>query len=181
MKKVLFILGQLNNDDLDWMVQKGRKEILPPGKILIQEGQSIDALYIVLTGTFSVLIESLGNKELARLSSGEVVGEISLIDTRPPLATVKAIEESVVLAIPRLQLRVKLQNDMGFASRFYHAIALCLSERVRGTVRRLGYGVDLAESSAEQEELNPTITEQLPLAQAKFDWLVNAVVSGLKR
>jgi bacteriocin-type transport-associated protein len=178
MKKILFILGKLNNDDLDWMLKKSRKKTIYPGTILIHEGQTIDALYIVLSGTLSISIESLDNKELAMISTGEVVGEISFIDTRPPLATVKAIEECQVLAIPRLQLTAKIQQDMGFASRFYHAISLCLAARMRGTVRRLGYGLELEESAVEQEDLDPIVLENMQLAQAKFDWLMDCLASN---
>lgn len=180
MKKILFILGQLNNDDLDWMVQKGRRETIHPGTILIREGQTVDALYIVLSGTLRVYIESLGNKELALISTGEVVGEVSFIDTRPPLATVKAIEESLLLAIPRLYLTAKLQHDMGFASRFYHAISLYMADRMRGTVQRLGYGFEQEELVVE-EELNPSVLEHLPVAEAKFNWLVNSVRDSLHK
>jgi CRP-like cAMP-binding protein len=68
-KKALFILGELNNDDLDWIIQKARKEVLQPGMTLIYEGRQIDALYIVLQGNLSVLIDPEGNKELAQISS----------------------------------------------------------------------------------------------------------------
>jgi CRP/FNR family cyclic AMP-dependent transcriptional regulator len=176
MKKAILLLGELNNDDLNWMVLRGVKKNLQPGTILIEEGKLIDALYITLTGTLSVLIESLGSKELARLSSGEVVGEISFIDARPPLATVKAIEESMVLGIPRLHLTAKLQQDLGFASRFYHAISLCLADRLRGTVRRLGYGHEIDIPEAEQE-MNPNVLEHLELSKAKFNWLMECVKS----
>lgn len=177
-KKALFILGQLNNLDLEWIIQKGKREKIKVDHILIQEGRQIDALYIVLEGTLSVFIESSDNKELARISSGEIVGEISFLDTRPPLATVKAVEESHLLAIPRMQLAGKLQQDMGFASRFYKGISLCLSDRMRGTVRLLEYGRDLEESMIEQqqEDINPSVLENWALAQAKFNWLMQSAI-----
>ena len=37
-KKALFILSELNNDDIDWVVQKGKKEVLNPGAILSMKG-----------------------------------------------------------------------------------------------------------------------------------------------
>ena len=173
-KKALFILGQLNNLDLEWIIQKGKREKIKVDQILIHEGRQIDALYIVLSGTLSVFIESSDNKELAIISSGEIVGEISFLDTRPPLA----IEESHLLAIPRMQLAGKLQQDMGFAARFYKGISLCLSDRMRGTVRLLEYGRDLEESLMEQqqEDINPSVLENWALAQAKFNWLMQSAI-----
>jgi CRP-like cAMP-binding protein len=176
-KKALFILSQLNNDDINWIVQKGKKEIIEPDRILIQEGRQIDALYIVLKGTLSVLLQAETNKELAQIGTGELVGEVSFIDARPPLATVKAIEETELLAIPRRQLLIKLEHDMGFASRFYCGISLCLADRMRGTIRHIEYGryLELENSELEQEDINPNVMENLALAQAKFNWLMENV------
>ncbi len=180
----LFIfLGELNNSDLDWLVRKSKKEKLHSGMILIAEGRKIDALYIVLSGILSVFISSEeGDKELSKIYHGEIVGEISFIDDRPPLATVKAIAETEVLAISRMNLTKKLQEDMGFASRFYHGISLCLSDRMRGTVRLLGYGDDSQLKEAQNDpnwekmdQMNPSIIDNMILAKAKFNWLVQSV------
>jgi CRP/FNR family transcriptional regulator, cyclic AMP receptor protein len=186
-QQFLFIfLGEFNNSDLEWIVRKSKKESLHSGIILIHEGRKIDALYIVLSGLLSVFISSEdGDKELARISSGEIVGEISFIDDRPPLATVKAIAETEVLAISRMNLTKKLQEDLGFASRFYHGISLCLSDRMRGTVRLLGYGDDTqikeAQNHPDWEEnalINPSVVDNMKLAKAKFNWLVQSLSSS---
>ncbi|HBK97143.1 MAG TPA: cyclic nucleotide-binding protein [Microcoleaceae bacterium UBA10368] len=176
-KKALFILSQLNNDDINWIVHKGKKEVIYPDAILIHEGRQIDALYIVLKGALIVLIDGDGTKELAEIVSGEIVGEVSFIDARPPLATVKAIEKTELLAIPRRQLIIKLQQDLGFASRFYYGISLCLADRMRGTVRHIEYGrnIELEEPELEREDINPSVMENLALAQAKFNWLMQNV------
>jgi CRP/FNR family transcriptional regulator, cyclic AMP receptor protein len=172
-KQALLILSELNNDDLNWILQKGKKENLAAQQTLIYKGRRINALYIILRGTLSVSIDS---KELARLGHGEIVGEISFIDNRPPTATVQALEESQVLSIPHLQLSLKLQKDEGFAARFYHGLLLCLSDRMRGTISRLGHGLKPGDSSDEaSEDINPLLADRLELAEAKFNWLINYV------
>ncbi|MDX2256560.1 MAG: cyclic nucleotide-binding domain-containing protein [Pseudanabaenaceae cyanobacterium bins.39] len=174
MKKILLFFSELNNNDLDWFVQKGKKEKIPPDRVLIREGQLSEALYIVVSGSFSVVIESQDKKELARIDVGEILGEVSFIDTRPPLATVRSLEESVVLSIPRIQLLSKLQQDMSFSSRFYRAICLCLSDRLRGTVIRLGYGFD-DDVESHMGGFQQSMISDLELAEAKFNWLINNV------
>lgn len=170
-RKALLLLGELNNDDLNWILQKSRKQSVAAGTILIKREGQINALYFVLSGTFSVLLEE---KELAEIGKGEVVGEISFIDRRPPLATVKAIKNSTVLAIPHLQLKLKLEQDISFSSRFYYGILLGLTDRMRGTVERLGYDADINELYTEQQQhdLSIVAAEHLELAQAKFNWLI---------
>lgn len=171
MIKAYLILSELNNDDLNWMIEAGNKHRVAPGEKLIYENQQVYALYIILSGCFSVFIEDLEDKELARLTSGEVVGEISFVDSHLPLATVKALEESMVLEIPRLQLNAKLEKDLGFASRFYRGISRCLSDRIRSTVLRLGYGFELEEIGSQDDVKNSADPLELAVVAAKFNWL----------
>ncbi len=175
MKKILLFFSEFNNNDLDWFVQKGKREIIALDRLLIREGQTSEALYIVVSGSFSVAIESQDHKELARIFQGEILGEVSFIDTRPPLASVRSLEESVVLSIPRIQLLSKLQQDLNFSSRFYRAICLCLSDRLRGTVSRLGYGYDVDDLESHLGGFSQSMIGNLELAEAKFNWLINNV------
>ncbi len=135
-----FILGALLDSDIFWLQTTGKTEQIPAGKVLIEEGQSVNTFYIVLLGTLTVSLSSADNREIARLGSGEVLGEMSLVDDRPSAATVRAAEHSIVLAIPHHQLARKLDQDEGFASRFYRAIAIFLSSRLRSTFVQFGYG-----------------------------------------
>ncbi len=98
MRKVLFILGELSDRDVDWMMAAGKREQISPGAVLVQEGKPVEALYIVLEGLLRVSVESAGSHELARLGSGEIIGEMSFVDAHPPSATVKALENSTVLS-----------------------------------------------------------------------------------
>lgn len=137
MEKVLYILGELSDSDVDWLVKVGKKTPVQAGGTLIREGQPVDTLYILLEGALVVSISAMEGRQIARLASGEVVGEMSFIDAYPPSATVQTLEDSLVLAIPRAQLAEKLKQDEGFGSRFYRALAILLSHRLRGTVRQL--------------------------------------------
>lgn len=138
MKKVLVILNELADEDVDWLTSVGCCEAIEPGSTLIHEGKPVDTLYILLEGTLVVSISAISGREIARLSGGDVVGEMSFIDARPPSATVQTLEKCLVLSIPRLALGEKLQHDVAFAARFYRALAILLSNRLRGTVRQLG-------------------------------------------
>src|SRR5438094_850101 len=114
MRKVLYILGQLSDSDIEWIGSVAVKKYLAPGEVLIKQGEPVDAVYIVLEGSLSVRAQSDSDSEIARLGSGEIVGEMSFVDARPPLATVIALELSLVLSIPRTQLTDKLEEDAAF-------------------------------------------------------------------
>src|SRR5689334_11934451 len=123
MRKVLLFLRILDDSDLEWMIEVGSRREVAAGDALVQEGQPLDSVFLVIDGALSVRTRALGGSEVARLLSGEVVGEMSFVDSRPPSASVIAAEQSTVLAVPRSLLSERLQEDQSFAARFYRALA----------------------------------------------------------
>lgn len=172
MRKALFILGMLDDSDIDWMIATGQRQRIPAKAVLIQEGQAVDYVCIVLEGTFAVRVSALGGKDIAQLRAGEVVGEMSFVDSRPPSASVVALEDSWVLSIPHSALKKRLDND-GFAARFYRALAVFLANRLRNTTARLGYGKAAADPPTELgEEIGPMALQNLAMAGARLDWMM---------
>jgi CRP/FNR family transcriptional regulator, cyclic AMP receptor protein len=176
MRKALFLLGILDDSDLDWMISVGAKRDVSPGDVLIHEGRPIDAVFVIVDGLLAVRTKRTGDTDVARLRSGEVVGEMSFVDARPPSASVVSIDPSTVLAIPRAALEKKLQDDIAFSARFYRSLAVFLSDRLRSTVSRLGYGSGGPTDPSEgEEEMDPATLDALSLAGARFDWLQRRV------
>src|SRR5690349_359554 len=58
MRKVLFLFGQLNDDDVEWMLTAGTRRFVPAGGVLIQQGVPVDAVFILLEGTLAVWLKS---------------------------------------------------------------------------------------------------------------------------
>ena len=178
MRKVLFILGQLSDGDVEWFSRAGVRRKLREGEVLVEQGRRIDALYIVLDGRLSVSLA--GHGEIARRASGEIIGEMSLVDARPPAATVAALEDAVVLAVPQAALEAKAAADPAFAARFYRALATFLSDRMRGTLLRLGYGDDREpdEGTAPEDELDDNVLDNVSLAGARFDRMLKQLLGA---
>lgn len=181
MRKVLFLFGQLNDDDVEWMMRAGKKHFVKGGGVLIRQGVEIDALFILLEGHLSVWLSTRGTeREIARLNAGEIVGEMSFVDARPPSATVKALEDSSVYALPRSVLNAKLATDLGFAARFYKALAIYLSSTVRERHRALGYGdgaVLAQDEPDDADELDPNVLDGVYIAGERFDRLVKRLMA----
>ncbi len=171
IRKVLYILGQLCDTDIDWVASVGVRKYLCAGEILIHQGKPIDAVYIVLEGCLSVLAQG-ESTEIARIGAGEIVGEMSYVDSRPPLATVMALERSLVLAIPRPLLTEKLEQDSAFAAHFFRALAIFLSSRLRDTVGLLGYGVSRPLAQSVDNELDDNLLDTVYLAGSRFERLL---------
>jgi bacteriocin-type transport-associated protein len=196
LRDVLFVLGGLHDSDIDWITAYGKMQKILANTVLISERGLVDGLYILLDGAMSLSIDEnernplarafaaiegseISGREIARLSKGEIIGETPFIDGRLPLATVKAIEDSIVLSIERQELAAKLQQDIGFASRFYQVIATLLSQRLQGMLSQLGYGrrvyskgLPLAKDVEYEDELNDNVLDRVALAGKRFDWML---------
>ena len=172
MRKVLFIFGQLTDTDVEWLADHGRRRRLAAGAVLIRAGVSVDTLYIVLEGELSVL-HPRANREIARLGVGEIVGEMSFVDARPPNATVQAVGDVVVFSISKLRLLRELEENVAFAARFYRAVATFLSDRVRkATALELGESPDVAD------ELDDAVLDNVDRAGARFDGFGRRLLDG---
>ncbi len=171
MSKAVVILGELSDRDVEWMLTNGSKQEVPKDKVLITEGQPLNALYIVIDGTLKVYVASLGNREIGIITSGEVLGEMSFVDGRLPSATVKAVEDSLILSISRQKLTEKLEQDVLFSLRFYRAITKFLSTRLRGTVSRLSSETDLLYEEVENPELQSQ-KDSNSQANSRFELLI---------
>lgn len=182
MRKVLFLFGQLNDDDVEWMLTKGSRRFVPAGGTLIQQGVPVDAVFILLEGRLGVWLQGRNGpeREIARLNAGEIVGEMSFVDARPPSATVRAVEDSTVFTLSKPLLNAKLVSDQGFAARFYRALAIYLSTTVRERHRALGGAgtgeVVKEEEEDEADELDPTVLDGVYLAGERFDRMVKRVM-----
>lgn len=186
MRKVLFLFGQLDDDDLEWMLGAGTKRVVPRGGVLVEQGVPIDEVFILLEGKLSVWLSGRHGaaREIARLNAGEIVGEMSFVDSRPPSATVRAFEEASVFAIPKAALGGKLASDLGFAARFYRALAIYLSTTVRERHRALGYGAGVERegmegTEAEEDdagELDTNVLDGVYLAGERFDRMVKRLM-----
>ncbi|HQZ38005.1 MAG TPA: cyclic nucleotide-binding domain-containing protein [Vicinamibacterales bacterium] len=167
MRRALYFLGILDDQDVEWMMRHGQKRTVAPGEHLIEQGTPSDWLYFVLDGSFVVYTRTAAR--VAELKSGEVVGEISFVDARPPTASVRAEIESKVGAIPRAALQAKLKQDVGFAARFYQSLAVFLADRLRTTTGGLGTkDLQLAEDVEDVDELATHLMANISMAGLRF-------------
>ncbi len=169
MRKVLFILAELDDADLQWLSDAGSVRVVPDGEVLIPEGQPNHSVYIVLDGELGVLGPG-GGAEINRMGQGELVGEISLLDSRPPAVTVTAAGDAKVFTITHDVLRTKMQRDPSFAAHLYRAISIFLANRLNRAQLTTSTGVEpkLAPDVRDSDELSPELMDNLSLAGQRF-------------
>ncbi|MEM6319314.1 MAG: cyclic nucleotide-binding domain-containing protein [Bacteroidota bacterium] len=165
MKKVLFLLGVLEHQDIEWMLDEGELKTLNKGEVLIQQGQNITHLFLALSGSFRIV--GTNEVEIAQVGSGEILGELSFIDSRVPSATVIAKESSEVLQIAKSVVKEKLEEDARFAARFYYSIASLLSHRLRKR--------ENDSSNYDQDELDENIMDYIHKAGSSFSRILQEI------
>jgi CRP-like cAMP-binding protein len=170
MRKVLHLMATLSDEDVEWLAANGQTRFVPRNSTIIQQAQPTEAIFVVLEGKLSVRIAS-SNQEVATLYPGEVLGEISFVDARPPSASVFAAQDSHLLVVPKEVLGRKLARDDGFAARFYRGLALFLADRLRTTTAHLGYGT-WKEEHASPEPFEDGQFEEVSLGARRFDQML---------
>jgi CRP-like cAMP-binding protein len=99
-------LGTLTNDEVRSLLAQAGHRDLGAGEVLFLRGDPADGLYGVLSGSVLMVVDSPAGKELvlARHSTGEFFGEVSLFDGGGRSATAVAYERSRLVHIGRDRL-----------------------------------------------------------------------------
>lgn len=174
MRKVLYIFGFLTDLDIEWLARAGTRKKIGNGEAIIKEGEVVGTLAIVLEGELLVSTKSAG--QIVRLGVGEIVGEISLVDSAPASATVAALGSTLVLLVDKTKLLEKLDLDIGFGCRFYRALAVFLADRLRSTLQ-LPERTSGAEQTPVRDELDPAILDNVWAAGERFNRML-AILRG---
>jgi CRP-like cAMP-binding protein len=170
MRKVLFILSELEDEDVEWIANAGDRLRYLVGANIIGYNSLPDSVYFVLDGTFSVF--SASGELIVELHSGEIIGEMSLVDPARTTASVRANEGASALRLSHARLRDKLAADAQFAARFYRALAVFMSARMRHTTRRFGYGPMSGPVEGPVDEISETQLAKAHLASLRFERLL---------
>ncbi len=156
MRKALYILGDLTEEDVIFLAKVGEIVQFNADDVVIQAGVEVKALYFLTSGAMNV---RLGNGDIvASFGVGDVAGEMSFIENRPPEADVVATEACRLLAVSRTALNNELEQNPAFASRFYKALATFLSDRLRATTAMT------AGSNSSQDELDERLLDIVHVA-----------------
>lgn len=93
----------LDADSRNILANAGREMELAEGEILFQEGDPADAMYVILRGGIEIVktLPDGSERPLTQLGTGEVFGEIAMIDGQPRSATARTRQTSLFFALDR--------------------------------------------------------------------------------
>ena len=124
--------------ELELLASATREVTIPAGGLLCREGSAGQSCFIVVRGTIDVF-KTLGpgDRVLASLGAGAMVGQMALVDRAPRSASVRARTETVALELSREVFERLLQAQSPFALRFQHQIAVAGIRQLRTALDRL--------------------------------------------
>ena len=155
---------------LDAIAPHGLTRTFPAHAILINEGDTTDSLYIVLSGRVKVYAGSDDGREvvLTEYGPGEYFGELSL-DGEKRSASIKALEACSCRVVQGAELRQFLADHPDFAmhlTRKLIRMARRLTEQVRSIALQDVYGrmvrvlTDLSDPAGDERVLRHKLTQQ---------------------
>lgn len=138
MHHAIELMSELSQHHLDWIFDNSEKQQVNTHDVVIQEASHPDAIYFVLKGVVGIYSKSAGDRQIAVLGPGEIIGEMSFLMDCRATASVVALETVLLLALSRQKLRSKLEQDLNFAASLYKSFAIVESRRLNERVGPLG-------------------------------------------
>ncbi len=101
----------LTPTQLDWVANRTHRRVFPTGTTVLTIEQPGEAVYIILHGTVKIHVEQGGRDViLSILGSGDLLGEMSLIDSVGHSASAVTLEDSLMLWTDRVTFEYLLDN-----------------------------------------------------------------------
>jgi CRP-like cAMP-binding protein len=133
--KEISLFEGLSNDVINKIFRLGKLKYYKDDVIIMEEGNKGETLHILVSGKAEVWKSVKGglssSRRLAKLDCGSIFGEMSLFDGAPYSATVKAMGECVVLAIPGRAFKQFMKKNPDAAYRIFVSLICMMSNRLR--------------------------------------------------
>jgi len=145
------------------MLKNLRRETYSAGTVIFNEGDLGTSAYIIEEGSVEV---SVSNTQTVRIGKGELFGEIALVDRLPRTATVRALEDTVLIPIPRELVNELLEKT----DPVVRHLLLIILERYRSTRKQPAF--DPTQTTVMRREATRGVaTKHLILAHELVDAL----------
>ena len=102
-----------------------------PGQIIVTQGTPGQAFYLILSGRVEIIRDG---QSLGAFGPGDFFGEMSLLDSAPRSATIKALEATTCLMLSSWDFKALLERYPSIAVKLLEV----LSRRLRVADERLG-------------------------------------------
>jgi CRP-like cAMP-binding protein len=133
------LLDGMPEAELAELARVARRRDLLPGEVLWREGDEAQAMLFIVDGRVSISLRLPGDRtvEVTSLGSGEVLGEIPLLDGGRHSATASVIEPATLLSLSRAEFAALVSRRTPTAFALKRRIAGVACGRLRLQLARL--------------------------------------------
>jgi len=121
----LDILAELSAEQRAALAAELQVRAIERGAVLVRQGDSADALYIVVSGRFAVTVSGRA-ATLCEIGAGQPIGEIAFLTGQHRTATVQALRDSLVLQLDKAAFERLADRNPGI----WRALATMLAGRL---------------------------------------------------
>ncbi|HLH60416.1 MAG TPA: cyclic nucleotide-binding domain-containing protein [Ktedonobacteraceae bacterium] len=124
------LFSSLDRKELRELARSVQERTYSPGSVIIKQGDTGVGLYIITKGTVHITQVSNPDRpeeDLGTAGTGEVIGEMALLDDLPRSATITAVDEVTALLLPVWEFRTAMRNSPDIAIKLLSV----LSRRLR--------------------------------------------------
>ncbi|NQW24315.1 MAG: cyclic nucleotide-binding domain-containing protein [SAR202 cluster bacterium] len=109
----VWLFSELTDDQLESMSSFTFEKTFAPGELIVEEGQTGNGLYVIVSGNVEVLKGDVTAtpQVLAKRGAGDVFGEMALLGEWPRTASVRALDSVQCLGIDRWVFLSQLEQQ----------------------------------------------------------------------
>jgi signal transduction histidine kinase len=172
------LFAGLSDGQIDQLSASSRRIRAKPGDLLIREGEEGDALLIILSGELEITKHDGGREiALAIRKTGEILGEMSLLEQWPRTASVRAVSDSELLEVDAVAFRKLLETSPAIAT----TILRTMAGRLRSTEASLMQREKLASLGTLAAGLAHELNNPAAAIQRSISYLRDSLAAGAQR
>jgi hypothetical protein len=141
------LFSALTGDECRIVTVHAEEVKLGAGQTLFVEGDTGDSLFVVIEGSLEIYKEDvLGDRLIAVIPPGGLVGEMALIEGKPRSANVRAQQASRLMAVSKASFEGMKRDNPQIVAKLQAELLQLISGRLRSTTEKLL----IAESARDQ-------------------------------
>jgi len=122
----------LNGSELKTLISLSNFREFEPGEVVIKENDFDSSVYIMIKGKLEIIKE--GKFVCFLTKNGEMFGEMGIVDGSPRSATIRAVEQTMVMGIDAAVIDHSVRNSgISLCYIIYRLFSEVLAERLRTT------------------------------------------------
>lgn len=125
------------------------------GKVLIEENNPSDTLYMLLDGSMTITMNTDGQTlSLGKIGKGSCIGEFTILDNTPAMATVTADTDCSVLTLSTENFWKLDKQNPAASTYLLRSLSHIMSDRIRAATDLILPLLDSTDAPADHDMLN---------------------------